>query len=184
MISPPDLSADNRARCSGLLLSATTGPGQVSRKARLAASKARLAMESGRRRERTSAGKACSGFCIGLRPVARSAVQWAASVTCGISRRVGPGVVAVERRRHAGEPWPGEGLGVEGEIASRHGEARRLDRGKVLQAAVEEMGAYHVAHRVEDGFQPSRCRFFPFAQHGRDLLALQVLLRAAERAGN
>src|SRR3954462_4463111 len=55
---------------------------------------------------------------------------------------------------------------------------------EVEQLAVHQVGRGHVAEGVEDRVETPGMLLLPVAQQGLDLLALELLLRAAKVAGN
>ena len=64
---------------------------------------------------------------------------------------------------------------------SATGTAGRAHGREIEQRAIHEMRRHDVAQRAEDRVDAARIFLLPLAQHRRDLLALQVLLRAAQR---
>src|SRR4051812_33674306 len=63
-------------------------------------------------------------------------------------------------------------------------ETSRLQRGKVVELAIEKMGRLYFSERARDRFDAPGVLALPVAQHLADHLALQVLLRAAQVARN
>jgi hypothetical protein len=62
--------------------------------------------------------------------------------------------------------------------------APRLDAGEVEERTVQQVRGRDVRERAENGFEPSGMVPFPFAQQRLHLLSLQLVLRAAQVAGN
>src|SRR5262245_21187273 len=86
-------------------------------------------------------------------------------------------------------PQAGAGVGggrivVESDVALRLRAEGRAHRREVVELAVEQVRGDDVAERVEDRLDAARMLLLPFAQQRAHLLALQVFLRAAERAGD
>src|SRR5437762_6198631 len=55
---------------------------------------------------------------------------------------------------------------------------------KVVKLAIEKVRRPYLGQGAQDGLDASRMAFFPFGEHLADDAALQVLLRAAEVAGD
>ncbi len=78
----------------------------------------------------------------------------------------------------------GEFLRVEGPVAVFARNARGLQMLEVVQRSVQQVGRHDVLQGVEHVVHAAGEALVPVAQHLADLLALQVLLAAAEVAGN
>src|SRR5436190_180660 len=75
-------------------------------------------------------------------------------------------------------------IDVERKIAVIVRATGRADVAEIMQPAIHQMRCNDVAKRIEDRLDASGKLLLPRAKHRADLLALQRLLRPAQRAGN